>query len=95
MRRMVLPLAALTLGLPGDVATGISVSEWSRAQRGSYNVGNIRFGVETERWTLTVFADNVTDEEFLEEVIPAPEFGGSFVHPGTLKRWGVEGIWRF
>jgi hypothetical protein len=26
----------------------------------------------------------------VEEVIPAPEFGGSFSAPGTLRRYGLE-----
>ena len=82
-------------GFPGDVARDISVASWDRAQRGSYDTGNVRIGLETDRWTVAVFGNNVTDEEYLEEVIPAPEFGGSFIHPGTLQRWGVEGTIRF
>jgi iron complex outermembrane receptor protein len=89
------PVAALSLGLPGDVAAFLSTASWDRAQRGSYNTGNIRIGLETDRWTIAVFGNNVTDEEYLEEVIPAAEFGGSFIHPGTLQRWGVEGTVRF
>jgi iron complex outermembrane recepter protein len=30
------------------------------------------------------------DEEFVAEVILAPEFGGGFVSPGTQRRAGVE-----
>jgi len=82
-------------GFPDGVATDVAVASWDRAQRGSYNTGNIRLGLETDRWTLAVFGNNVTDEEYLEEVIPATEFGGSFIHPGTLQRWGVEGTIRF
>ena len=82
-------------GFPGDVARDISVASWDRAQRDSYNTGNVRIGLETDRWTVAVFGNNVTDEEYLEEVIPAPEFGGGFIHPGTLQRWGVEGTIRF
>ena len=89
------PVAALTLGLPGDVAAGLSVASWDRAFRGSYNTGDIRFGLESERWTVTVFGNNVTDQQYLEEVIPATEFGGAFIHPGTLQRWGLEGTYRF
>ncbi len=52
-------------------------------------------GLDSERWTLAVWGNNVTDEEYLEEVILAPEFGGSFIHPGTLSRWGADVTWRF
>ena len=43
----------------------------------------------------SAFVKNITDEEYLEEVIPAPEFGGSFIHPGSESRFGVEATWRF
>ena len=89
------PVAAILAGLPGDFATFISVATWDRAQRDSYNTGNIRLGLETDRWTVAVFGNNVTDEEYLEEVIPAVEFGGSFIHPGTRQRWGAEATIRF
>jgi iron complex outermembrane receptor protein len=88
------PVAGVN-GFPGDFARDISVATWDRAQRDSYNTGNVRIGLETDRWTIAVFGNNVTDEEYLEEVIPATEFGGSFIHPGTLQRWGVEGTVRF
>ena len=32
----------------------------------------------------------LTDENYSEEVIPAPEFGGTFDHPGSQRRYGVE-----
>jgi iron complex outermembrane receptor protein len=42
-----------------------------------------------------LFGTNITDEDYLEEVIPAPEFGGSFIHVGTKDRWGLEFTYRF
>jgi iron complex outermembrane receptor protein len=38
---------------------------------------------------------NLTDKRFLAEVIPAPEFGGSFIHPGTKRAWSIEVQYRF
>ena len=35
---------------------------------------------------MAIIGKNITDEEWLQEVIPAPEFGGSFIHPGTERR---------
>ncbi|GIT36790.1 MAG: hypothetical protein Ct9H300mP6_06580 [Gammaproteobacteria bacterium] len=32
--------------------------------------------------TFAAYAKNATDEDYLAEVIPAPEFGGVFAHPG-------------
>jgi len=89
------PVAGFALGLPGSIAGPLSVATWDRAKREAYNTGNVRIGLETERWTITAFANNVTDEEYLEEVIPAPEFGGAFIHPGTLQRMGLEATIRF
>jgi iron complex outermembrane receptor protein len=92
------PVAGIRLagfGVTGEIAAAISVASWDRAKRGAYNTGNVRIGLETERWTISAFANNVTDEEYLEEVIPATEFGGSFIHPGTLRRMGLEATIRF
>jgi iron complex outermembrane recepter protein len=45
--------------------------------------------------SVVAFVKNALDESYLEEVIPAPEFGGSFVHPGTERRVGVEATLKF
>ena len=39
-------------------------------------------GIKGDNYTLVAYAKNLTDEEYLAEVIPAPEFGGSFAHEG-------------
>lgn len=70
-----------TLGLPAD---------YSLAKREPYHTLNVRAGLQTDSWSLIFFVDNVTGEKYLEEVIPAPEFGGSFIHPGSRRRWGIE-----
>ena len=56
---------------------------------------DLRVGLQEERWSVTLFAENLTDEKYLEENITAPEFGGSFIHPGSLRRAGVELAVRF
>lgn len=33
--------------------------------------------------------------EGLEKIIPAPEFGGSFIHPGNRRAWGSELSYQF
>ncbi len=72
----------------------LGTANYSKTQRDEYQTLDLRLGVESENWSATIFGKNVTDEEYLEENITAPEFGGSFVHPGTLSRWGVEFIYR-
>jgi iron complex outermembrane receptor protein len=75
-------------------------TEWadadlSKTRRDSYGLLHVRLGLESERWTLAIWGNNATDESYLEEVILAPEFGGSFIHPGTQSRWGADVTWRF
>ncbi len=60
------------------------------ARRRAYGVLDLRFGVEGENWKANVFANNFLDEKYLAEVIPAIEFGGSFISPGMRRTWGVE-----
>ena len=71
------------------------IAEYSVAQRDSYSIVDLRAGIGGENWTLTAFATNLTDEKYVEEIIPAPEFGGTFDHPGTQRRYGLELSYRF
>ena len=61
----------------------------------SYTLTNLRTGFENSNWSITAFVSNATDEDYLEEVIPAPEFGGSFIHPGAQRRAGLEVTYSF
>jgi iron complex outermembrane receptor protein len=69
--------------------------DYSIARRDDYTLTNLRLGIEAPKWTAALWITNLTDQEFLEENIPAPEFGGSFAHPGTLRRIGADFTWRF
>ncbi|MEP5937936.1 MAG: TonB-dependent receptor [Erythrobacter sp.] len=70
-------------------------ADYSLTQREEFSVLDVRIGVETDSWSVTAFADNLTNEEYLNEVIPAVEFGGSFISPGALRRFGVEFGYKF
>jgi iron complex outermembrane receptor protein len=74
---------------------GAAFGDFSKTRRDAYGLLHVRLGLESERWTLAIWGNNATDEEYLEEVITAPEFGGSFIHPGTQSRWGADVTWRF
>ncbi len=87
-----MPLFEMGFG-PG--AGGLGIAEFSNARRDAYATADLRVGIHGENWTLTGIASNITDEKYLEEVIPAPEFGGSFNHPGPQRRYGVEVMFRF
>ena len=70
-------------------------SDFSRSQRDDYGTLNLRVGIDAENWSLAIWGRNVTDEEYLEEVIPAPEFGGSFNHQAAADAYGAEFTYRF
>ena len=57
---------------------------------------DVRIGARiNDQLTILAFAENLTDERYLNEVIPAIEFGGSFLSPGGLRRFGVEVAYDF
>ena len=84
-----LPISALAL--PGFVGDG----RYDVARREAFGVLNLRFGLEAANWKLTAFANNMLDRRYLNEVIPAIEFGGSFISPGQRRQVGVEASVKF
>ncbi len=87
------PLFELSVFGAGSGPLGFA--DFDNSRRDKYHLVNLRAGVEGEAWSVTAFAKNLTDENYLEEVIPAPEFGGAFNHPGTQQRYGLEVNYRF
>ena len=73
----------------------LGTAEYSNARRDEYSTVNLRVGLTGEKWMVTAFVFNLTDEKYLEEVIPAPEFGGVFNHPGSQRRAGLEVSFKF
>ena len=65
------------------------------AKRDAFGVVNLRAGIQGEQFGISVFANNVTNKRYLNEVITAVEFGGSFITPGTRRMIGVEGNLKF
>jgi iron complex outermembrane receptor protein len=74
---------------------GFITQDFSRAKRDAYDTVDLRVGIEGESWSATAWGRNITDEEYLEEVIPAAEFGGSFIHPARTATYGVDFTLRF
>ena len=79
----------------GAGAGGLGTGNFVNSQRDSYLTLDVRAGLQGDNWSLMAFAQNLTDEDILEEVIPAPEFGGSFLAPGAQRRFGVEAAYKF
>ena len=68
---------------------------YDKTDRDRYSTVNLRLGIETDNMTFAAYAKNATDEDYLAEVIPAPEFGGVFAHPGPQRRVGLEVTYQF
>src|SRR5690606_10999787 len=68
-------------GVPGD---------YSRTSRDSFAVLNARLGLSANNWAVTAWVRNLTDEDYLAEVIPAPEFGGTFSHDAPGRAYGLD-----
>ena len=73
----------------------LGTGDYSRTQRDAFPNLDLRAWVAGRNWEVAVFGKNVADEDVLEENITAPEFGGSFIHPGAESRWGVEATVNF
>lgn len=69
---------------------GFGQGEFSRQKRDSYATMNARLGVSNGTWTVTAWGRNITDEDYLQEIIPAPEFGGSFIHDSPGDSYGLD-----
>ena len=84
-----LPISALALpSFVGD-------ANFCKSKREAFGVLNLRAGIQTSRFSITAFANNMLDRRYLAEVIPAIEFGGSFISPGARRVVGVEASARF
>ncbi len=70
-------------------------SDMSKARRDAYGTVDARIGIGSDRWDLVLWGRNLADKKYLQEVIPAPEFGGSFIHPSATRSYGLEATYRF
>lgn len=80
---------------PVGAVGGFTNGDYGKTQRDVYWLANLRLGVAGDKWSVVAFGRNIGDEAWLQEVLPAPEFGGTFTHPGTLARWGIEATFNF
>ncbi len=84
-------LPGSALALPAFVGD----ADYSVSRRDAFGVVDARIGVETDRWSLFAYAENLFNKKYLNEVITAVEFGGSFISPGGRQRLGVEFGYKF
>ncbi|MFO6448401.1 TonB-dependent receptor [Erythrobacter sp. NE805] len=84
-------LPGSALQLPASFGT----ADYSVARRDAFGVMDLRVGFEGENWSVIAYAENLFNEKYLNEVITAVEFGGSFISPGGRQRFGVELSYKF
>ena len=89
------PTPTIWQAFPNLDFLGDRSQDFSKTKRDSYETLDLRIGLEGERWAATVWGRNITDEDYLEEVIPAAEFGGSFIHPARTATYGADFTLRF
>ena len=65
-------------------------SDMSRSVRDPYELIDFRASLIGENLSLTLWGRNITDEQYLAEIIPAPEFGGSFIHEAPYATYGID-----
>ncbi|MDD9802415.1 MAG: TonB-dependent receptor [Deltaproteobacteria bacterium] len=78
-----------------EAVSNFGGADYSKTERDSYNTVDMRLGIQMDHWSVHAFGRNLFNEEYLEEVIPAPEFGGSFIHPAARRTYGIELGYRF
>lgn len=72
------------------VFAGLGTANFSKTEREAFDVVNLRVGYRASNWAIHIAANNVFDERIMNEVIPAPEFGGSYISPGMLRNVHAE-----
>jgi len=70
-------------------------SDMSQTRRDAFDLLNLRLSLQGERWLLTAWGRNATKENYLEEVIASPEFGGSFLHEADGRAYGLDFTYKF
>jgi iron complex outermembrane receptor protein len=74
---------------------GFGQGNFAKQYRDAYSIMNARLGVQGEQWGVTAWSRNLTDKHYLAEVIPAPEFGGSFAHDAPGRSYGLDVSYKF
>jgi iron complex outermembrane receptor protein len=68
---------------------------FDKMSRDAYSSVNARVGMSNGKLGVTAWGRNITDEKYLQEIIPAPEFGGSFIHDSPGASYGIDFTYSF
>lgn len=76
-------------------AFGFGRGDFSKQYRKPYATTNLSVTAQGDSWDVSFWSTNLFDKKFLAEIIPAPEFGGSFIHDSYGRTFGVRASYRF
>ena len=76
-------------------AFGFGRGDFSKQFRAPYATTNLNLTLQRANWDVSVWGTNVFDKKFLAEIIPAPEFGGSFIHDSYGRTFGIRASYKF
>jgi iron complex outermembrane receptor protein len=85
-----IPISAVNF-LPATTGT----ARYDAARRKAFGLLDLRAGIQGDNWNVSIFGKNVLDKAYPNEVIPAIEFGGSFISPGAGRLVGLEAGFKF
>lgn len=71
-------------------AFGFGRGDFSKQFRKPYATTNLSLTMQGSAWDVSLWGTNVFDKKFLSEIIPAPEFGGSFIHDSYGRTFGIR-----
>ena len=70
--------------------TNLFDANFANTERDAFTLLNGRVGFTNDAWNVAAYGRNLTNKRYLAEVIPAPEFAGSFVHDAPGRSYGIE-----
>jgi iron complex outermembrane receptor protein len=85
-----IPISAVNF-LPASTGN----ANFDAARRDAFGLVDLRAGIQGKKWGASIFGKNVLNKTYANEVIPAIEFGGSFISPGPGRLIGLEASLKF
>ncbi len=70
-------------------------ANFGNTQRDAFTLINGRIGISNDNFSIAAYGRNLANKRYLAEVIPAPEFGGSFIHDAPGRSYGMEVSYSF
>ncbi len=98
---------AISLAGSGTLIPRLDTSFKSKTYKDTYNSediaqddlwllnGQLAWQAADERWAVTAFVTNLTDEEYITRGLHFSDFGFTTAYPGRPREWGLSASFRF